>query len=56
MSDGGAVQRGRLLLLGLDDRGGSNKCINGYFTTGIIPGGSSPGGANLGASVIRITG
>ena len=35
---------------------GSNKCINGYFTTGIIPGGSSPGGAYLGAAVIRITG
>ena len=35
---------------------GSNKCINGYFTTGIMPGGSSPGGAYLGAAVIRITG
>jgi Flp pilus assembly protein TadG len=35
---------------------GSNKCINGYFTSGIIPGGSSPGGAYLGAAVVRITG
>jgi Flp pilus assembly protein TadG len=35
---------------------GSNKCINGYFTTGIMPDGSSPGGAYLGAAVIRITG
>ena len=39
-----------------DNCSGSNKCINGYFTSGIIPGGSSPGGAYLGAAVIRITG
>ena len=35
---------------------GSDKCINGYFTQGLIPDGSSPGGAYLGAAVIRITG
>jgi hypothetical protein len=39
-----------------NDCSGSDKCINGYFTKGIIPGGSSPGGAYLGAAVIRITG
>jgi len=39
-----------------NDCSGSNKCINGYFTQGIIPSGSSPGGAYLGAAVIRITG
>jgi Flp pilus assembly protein TadG len=39
-----------------NDCSGSNTCINGYFTTGIMPGGSSPGSAYLGAAVIRITG
>jgi len=39
-----------------NDCSGSDKCINGYFTQGLIPGGSSPGGAYLGAAVIRITG
>jgi Flp pilus assembly protein TadG len=35
---------------------GSNKCINGYFTQGIIPYNGSLGGPYLGAAVIRITG
>lgn len=35
---------------------GSNKCINGYFTQGIIPSTGSLGGSYLGAAVIRITG
>jgi Flp pilus assembly protein TadG len=39
-----------------NDCSGADKCINGYFTQGIIPSGSSPGGAYLGAAVIRITG
>lgn len=39
-----------------NDCSGSSKCINGYFTQGIIPNASSPGGTYLGAAVIRITG
>jgi Flp pilus assembly protein TadG len=39
-----------------NDCNGSDKCINGYFTRGLVPGASSPGGAYLGAAVIRITG
>jgi Flp pilus assembly protein TadG len=39
-----------------NDCSGSNKCINGYFTQGIIPYNGSLGGPYLGAAVIRITG
>jgi Flp pilus assembly protein TadG len=39
-----------------NDCSGSDKCINGYFTQGIIPDTSSLGGTYLGAAVIRITG
>jgi hypothetical protein len=35
---------------------GSNKCINGYFTQGIIPYTGSLSSTYLGAAVIRITG
>lgn len=35
---------------------GSSKCINGYFTQGIIPSTSSLSGGYLGAAVIRVTG
>ena len=35
---------------------GSSKCINGYFTQGILPSTSVPGGTYLGAAVIRLTG
>jgi hypothetical protein len=55
---GGRGMRRRHWLPGRDDRGtaGVPRCINGYFTPGSIPGGSSPGGACLGAVVVRITG
>jgi Flp pilus assembly protein TadG len=33
-----------------------NKCIEGYFTQGIIPSTSSLGGAYLGAAIIRLSG
>ena len=39
-----------------NDCSGSDKCINGYFTQGIIPYDSSLGGPYLGAATIRITG
>jgi Flp pilus assembly protein TadG len=39
-----------------NDCSGSSKCINGYFTQGIIPYNSSLGGPYLGAATIRITG
>jgi Flp pilus assembly protein TadG len=35
---------------------GSDKCINGYFTQGLIPEPGSIGGTNLGAEVIELTG
>jgi hypothetical protein len=44
--------RRRLGPLGRDDPA----VAAGYFTRGIIPSGNSPGGAHLGAAVIRITG
>ena len=35
---------------------GSNKCINGYFTHGLVPNAGSIGGPNLGADIIALTG
>jgi Flp pilus assembly protein TadG len=35
---------------------GSDKCINGYFTQGLIPSVGSIGGNNLGADIIKLTG
>lgn len=35
---------------------GSDKCINGYFTRGLIPSGGAVGGPNLGADIITLTG
>ena len=35
---------------------GSDKCINGYFTEGLIPSTGSVGGPNLGASIIVLSG
>ena len=35
---------------------GSNVCINGYFTQGLIPSIGSLGGPNLGAYIIKLTG
>jgi Flp pilus assembly protein TadG len=35
---------------------GSDKCINGYFTQGLVPTAGSIGGANLGADIIKLTG
>lgn len=35
---------------------GSNKCINGYFTQGLIPDPGTIGGPNLGADIIQLTG
>ncbi|HEX9066285.1 MAG TPA: TadE/TadG family type IV pilus assembly protein [Streptosporangiaceae bacterium] len=35
---------------------GSDKCINGYFTRGLIPSPGTIGGPNLGADVIALTG
>ena len=35
---------------------GSDKCISGFFTHGLIPGGGSIGGPSLGANVIQLTG
>ena len=35
---------------------GSDKCINGYFTQGLIPSTGSVGGPNLGASIIVLSG
>src|SRR5262249_49213042 len=39
-----------------NDCKGSDKCINGYFTQGLIPYTSSLGGTYLGAALIKITG
>jgi len=35
---------------------GSDKCINGYFTQGLIPSAGSIGGTNLGATIIVLSG
>lgn len=35
---------------------GSDKCINGYFTQGLIPNPGTIGGHNLGADIIALTG
>jgi Flp pilus assembly protein TadG len=39
-----------------NDCKGSDKCINGYFTQGLIPSTGSVGGPNLGASIIVLSG
>lgn len=39
-----------------NDCTGSIKCIDGYFTHGLIPPPASPGGTNLGAITIALTG
>ena len=39
-----------------NDCKGSNFCINGYFTQGLIPSSGSVGGPNLGASIIVLSG
>lgn len=39
-----------------NDCHGSNFCINGYFTQGLIPSVPGVGGANLGASAVALTG
>ncbi|HUZ54814.1 MAG TPA: TadE/TadG family type IV pilus assembly protein [Streptosporangiaceae bacterium] len=39
-----------------NDCKGSNKCINGYFTQGLVPNPGSIGGPNLGADIIALTG
>jgi hypothetical protein len=43
-------------LMPSNQRSGSNKCINGYFTQDIIPYTGSMSSTYLGAAVIRITG
>ena len=35
---------------------GSDKCINGYFTQGLIPSTGSIGGPNLGATIVVLSG
>src|SRR5215467_1630892 len=39
-----------------NDCKGSDKCINGYFTQGLVPDPGTIGGPNLGADVIQLTG
>jgi Putative Flp pilus-assembly TadE/G-like len=39
-----------------NDCKGSDKCINGYFTQGLIPDPGTIGGPNLGAHIIQLTG
>src|SRR6266704_615800 len=39
-----------------NDCTGSDKCINGYFTQGLVPNPGTIGGPNLGAEVIQLTG
>jgi len=39
-----------------NDCAGSDVCLNGYFTQGVVPFSGSLGGTNLGASVIELTG
>jgi len=39
-----------------NDCQGSDFCINGYFTQGLIPSAGSVGGPNLGASIIVLSG
>jgi len=35
---------------------GSDKCISGFYTQGLIPGGGTVGGTSMGATVIQLTG
>jgi len=35
---------------------GSDKCISGFYTQGLIPGGGTAGGPSMGATVIQLTG
>lgn len=35
---------------------GSDKCINGFFTQALVPGGGTTGGPDLGATIISLTG
>jgi Flp pilus assembly protein TadG len=39
-----------------NDCGGTAFCLNGYFTTALIPSGSGIGGLDLGADIIKLTG
>ncbi len=39
-----------------NDCSGSSFCINGYFTQGLVPSVPGPGGANLGAEAVALTG
>jgi len=39
-----------------NDCKGSDFCINGYFTQGLIPSSGSVGGPNLGATIIVLSG
>lgn len=39
-----------------NDCKGSDKCVNGYFTQGLIPSSGVIGGPNLGASIVQLTG
>ena len=36
--------------------GGPDKCINGYFTQGLVPAAGTIGGPNLGVSIVQLTG
>jgi hypothetical protein len=40
----------------VNDCQGTNYCINGYFTLGVVPFTGNLNGTNLGASVIELTG
>jgi Flp pilus assembly protein TadG len=35
---------------------GSDKCISGFYTQGLVPGGGTVGGSSMGATVIQLTG
>ena len=35
---------------------GSDKCISGFYTQGLIPSGGTVGGSSMGATVIQLTG
>jgi Flp pilus assembly protein TadG len=39
-----------------NDCKGSDKCINGYFTQGLIPSTGDVGGSDLGARIVKLTG
>lgn len=43
-------------LNGSNDCTGNDFCLNGYFTTALIPSGRGIGGLDLGADIIRLTG